>query len=114
MTTIGRGLHGLPSFEEFSLKDNLGLLELYNVRVRGRCRSLIGCRKEGHARMETVIGEEGGKCRGRVFRIIVAEFSQWEEAGPVGLLIVAVDSKILLQDRIEALRLVVRLRMKSR
>ena len=64
--------------------------------------------------MESVIGEEGGKFRSRVFRIIVAELGQWEEAGPFGLLIVAVDSKILLQDRIEALRLAVRLRMKSR
>ena len=64
--------------------------------------------------MESVIGEKGGKCRGRVFGIIVAELSQWEEAGPAGLLIVAVDSKALLQDRIEALRLAVRLRVKSR
>ena len=50
--------------------------------------------------MESVIGEEGGKCRGRVFRIIVAEFGQWEETYPIGLLIVAVDSKVLLQDGI--------------
>ena len=57
--------------------------------------------------MESVIGEKWGKCRGRVFRIIVTEFGQWEEAGLVGLLIVAVDSKTLLQDRIEALRLAV-------
>ena len=64
--------------------------------------------------MESVIGEEGGKCRSRVFRIIVAELGQWEEAGSVGLLIVAVDSKILLQDRIEALPLAVRLWMKGR
>ena len=64
--------------------------------------------------MESVIGEEGRKCRDRVFRIIVAELGQWEETCPVGLLIVALDSKILLQDRIEALRLTVRLRMKSR
>ena len=37
-TTIGGGLHGLSSFEEFLLKDNLGLLQLYDVRIRGRCR----------------------------------------------------------------------------
>ena len=64
--------------------------------------------------MESVIGEEGGKCRSRVFRIIVAELGKWEEAGPVGLLIITVDSKILLQDKIEALRLAIRLRMKGR
>ena len=64
--------------------------------------------------MESVIGEEGGKCRSQVFRIIVAELGQWEEAGPGGLLIVGVDSKILLQDGIEALRLTVRLWMKCR
>ena len=64
--------------------------------------------------MESVIGEERGKCRSRVFRIIVVKLGQWEEAGPVGLLIVAVDSKILLEDRIEALRLAVRLGVKSR
>ena len=63
--------------------------------------------------MESVIGEEGGKCRGRVLRIIVPELGQWEETCPVGLLIVTVDSKILLHDRIEALRLAVRLRMKG-
>ena len=50
--------------------------------------------------MEPVIREEGEKCRGRMFGIVVAELGQWEEAGPVGLLIVAVDSKILLQDKI--------------
>ena len=64
--------------------------------------------------MESVIGEKGGKCRGRVFGITIAELNQWEEAGPVGLLIVSVNSKILLQDRIEALRLAVRPRVKSR
>ena len=46
-----------------------------------------------------------------MFGVVVAELGQWEEAGPVGLLKVAVDPKILLQDRIEALRLAVRLWM---
>ena len=64
--------------------------------------------------MESVIGEKWGKCCSRMFGIIVVELGQWEEAGPVGLLIVAVDSKILLQDIIEALRLAVRLWMKGR
>ena len=49
-----------------------------------------------------------------MFGVVVAELGQWEEAGPVGLLIVVVDPKILLQDRIEALRLTVRLGMKCR
>ena len=64
--------------------------------------------------MESVIGEKWGKYCSRMFGIIVDELGQWEEASPVGLLIVAVDSKILLQDRIEALRLAVRLWMKGR
>ena len=64
--------------------------------------------------MESVIDEEGRKCRSRVFGNNVAEFGQWEDTCPVGLLIVAVDSKILLQDKIEALRLAVRLWMKGR
>ena len=63
--------------------------------------------------MESVIGEKWGKYCSRMFGIIVAELGQWEEAGPVGLLVV-VDSKILLQGRIEALRVAVRLRMKGR
>ena len=47
-----------------------------------------------------------------MFGIVVAEFGQWEEGGPVGLLIVAVDTKVLLLNKIETLRLAVRLRMK--
>ena len=63
--------------------------------------------------METVVGEEGGEGGSRVFGIIVAKLRQRKEAGPVGLLVVAVDTKILFEDKIEALRLAIRLRMES-
>ena len=42
--------------------------------------------------METVVGEEGGEGGSGVLRVVVANLCQGEEAGPVGLLIVAVDS----------------------
>ena len=32
---IGRNLHGLPSFEELPLKNHLGLLQLFDIGVRG-------------------------------------------------------------------------------
>ena len=63
--------------------------------------------------METVVGEERGEGGSRMSGVVVAEFRQGEEAGPVGLLIVAVDAEVLFQDRIEPLRLAIRLGMES-
>ena len=59
--TIGGDFHCSPSFEELSLKDNLGLLDLLDVRVRGWGWRGRRWRKEGHAGMKTVVGEEGRK-----------------------------------------------------
>ena len=59
--TIGGDFRCSPSFEELSLKDNLGSLDLLDVRVRGWGWRVGRRGKEGHAGMKTVVGEEGGK-----------------------------------------------------
>ena len=46
-----------------------------------------------------------------MFRVVVAEFCQGKEVGPVGLLVVAIQSQVLLQHRVEPLRLAIRLRV---
>ena len=112
-STIGRDFHCLPSFEELLLKNNLGLLEILDVGIRGWGLGIEGGGEQGHTGMETVVGEERGESGSGVFGIVVAELRQREEAGPVGLLVVTVDPKILLQDGIEALCLAVRLRMEG-
>ena len=73
-------------------------LETYDVGIRGWGPRVWRGWEEGYAGMETVVCEERGEGGSRGFGIVVAEFCQGEEAGPVGLLIVAVDSKVLLQD----------------
>ena len=64
---IGGDLHGLPSFEELQLKDNLGLLKVFDVRVRGWGLGLRGGGEKGHAGMEPVVGEEWGEGGSRMF-----------------------------------------------
>ena len=61
--------------------------------------------------MEPVVGEEGAEGSGRMFGVVVTEFCQRKETGPVGLLVVAVHSQVLLQHRIQPLRLAIRLRV---
>ena len=60
--------------------------------------------------MVAIVGKKGSKGCGRIFGVVIAEFGQREEAGPAGLLVVAVHSEVLLQHRIETLRLPIRLR----
>ena len=48
--------------------------------------------------MEPVVVEEWGQGGSRMFGVVVAELRQGEEAGLVGLLIVAVDSQVLFKD----------------
>ena len=74
------------------------MLKIFDVRVRGSGLGLRGGGEKGHAGMEPVVGEERGEGGSRMFGVVVAELRQWKEAGPIGLLIVAVDAKILLQD----------------
>ena len=47
--------------------------------------------------MEAIFREEWGESGSRVFGVVVGEFRHGEEAGPVGLLVVAIDAKVLLQ-----------------
>ena len=63
--------------------------------------------------MEAIVGEERGQGSGRMSRVVVAEFCHVDEACPIGLLIVAVDPKVLLQYGIEALRLAICLGMEG-
>ena len=42
--------------------------------------------------MEPIVGEERGQGGSRVFGVVVVELCQREEAGQVGLLIVAIDA----------------------
>ena len=64
--------------------------------------------------MEPVVCEKRGQGSGRMLGVVVREFCQGEEAGLVGLLVVAIDAKVLLQHRIQPLRLPIRLRVKCR
>ena len=63
-----------------------------------------GWGEQGHAGVEPIIGEERSQSSGRMARIVVAEFCHVEEACPIGLLVVAVDSKVLLEYGIQPLR----------
>ena len=48
--------------------------------------------------MEPVVGEERGQGGSRMFGVVVVEHRQGEEAGPVYLLAVALDSQVLFKD----------------
>ena len=48
-----------------------------------------------------------------MFGVIIREFRHGEEAGPVGLLVVAVDSQVLLEDGVEPLCLAICLGMEG-
>ena len=77
---------------------DLRLAELLHVRVRGWGLGIWGWGKQGHVRMEPVIRVERGQRCGRVFGVVVGKLGHGQEAGPVGLLIVAIHAKILLQE----------------
>ena len=48
-----------------------------------------------------------------MFGVVVGEFRHWEEAGPVGLLVIAVDSQVLLEDGVEPFCLAICLGMEG-
>ena len=64
--------------------------------------------------MKAIVGKKQGKGSGRMFGVVVAEFCQWEEAGPVGLLVVCIDAEVLFQHGVQPLRLPIRLGVESR
>ena len=64
--------------------------------------------------MEAIVGKKRGKGSGRMYGVVVAKFCQWEEAGPVELLVVCIDAEVLFQHGVQPLRLPVRLGMKRR
>ena len=61
--------------------------------------------------MEAVIGKERRECGSRVPGIVVRKICQGKEIGPICLLIVAINAQVLFKDRVQALRLAVRLWM---
>ena len=61
--------------------------------------------------MEAVIGEERGEGGSRVTRIVVRKFCQGKKICPICLLIVAINSQVLFENRVQALRLAVHLWM---
>ena len=63
--------------------------------------------------MEPVVSEEGGQGSGRMLGIVIAEFCHVQEAGPVRLLVVAIDPKVLFEYRIQPLRLAICLGMEG-
>ena len=93
---IDRNLHGFAGFEEFPLQNILGLLKLRDIGIGSKGARGWGWGKHGHAWMETVVSKEWGDCCGRMARVVVRKFCQREEAGPVGLLVVNIDSQALL------------------
>ena len=73
-------------------------MEILDVGIRGWGSGVRRGGEEGHAGMEAIVGKKRGEGGSRVFEIVVAELRQGKDAGPVGLLVVAVDSQVLLED----------------
>ena len=63
--------------------------------------------------MEPVVGKKWGEGSGGMFGVVVRKLRHRQKSCPIKLLVVGVYAQILLQDRIEALRLAIRLRMES-
>ena len=95
------------------MKSGLGFPKLRHVGVGSWGRGIGERREQGHAGMEPIVGEERGESGSRVFGVIIREFRHGEEAGPVGLLAVAVDSQVLLEDGVEPLCLAICLGMEG-
>ena len=95
------------------LEDSFILLKPLYVGVGCWGDEIGGGGEQGHAGMEPIIGEERGQSSGRMARIVVAEFCHVDEACPICLLVVAVDSKVLLEYGIKPLRLAICLGMEG-
>ena len=63
--------------------------------------------------MVPVVYVERARGCGRVPGVVIGEIWQTEEASLVGLLVVAIHSEVLLQHRVQPLRLAVRLEMEG-
>lgn len=50
----------------------------------------------------TVVGEERSECGGRMRGVVVGEFSDRKECGPVVLVVVREDSEVLFEDLVES------------
>ena len=70
--------------------------------------------EQGHPGMEPEVGEKRGEGCGRMLGVVIAEFRQGQNVCPVALLIVTVDPQVLLQHRVQPLRLAIRLGMEGR
>ena len=74
------------------MKNYLGLLQPVDIGIRGWSFGIGIGWEQVHAGLEPVVGEERGQGGSRMFRVVVSELRQGEEAGSIGLLIVVVDS----------------------
>ena len=66
---------------------------------------------DSNVRVVALIGIEGHDTGGCTWCIIVCELSEWEQAKPIVLLVIAVDSDVLFQSLISSFGLSVTFRM---
>ena len=91
------------------MKDRLGLADPEDVRIRGWSGRIRGGGKEGHFGMEPVVCIKRADGSGIMFGVVIGKLGQREKAGPVCLLVVTIHPQVLLQHRIQPLRLAIRL-----
>src|ERR1700730_9569056 len=89
------------------------LVELVQVHSEfsGTDRSYFAFRVHQYIRMITLVREEWGNPRSGARSIVVGEFRQGQEFGPVVLLIIAVTMEVLFQRLVSSFRLSVALRV---
>ena len=66
-----------------------------------------------NVRVVALIGIEGHNTSGCTWRIVVCELSEWEQAEPIVLLVIAVDSDVLFQSLISSFGLSITFRVKT-
>ena len=77
------------------MKGDVGPAETRHVGIRGWSGRVRGRGQQGHAGMEPVVCIERVERSGRVLGVVVGELGHGQEAGPVGLLVVAVHPQVL-------------------
>ena len=91
------------------MKIDLRLAEPLHVRVRGWGVGGWGWGEQGHLGMEPVVRVERVEGSGRMLGVVIGKLGQRGKAGLVCLLVVTIHPQVLLQHRIQPLRLAIRL-----